>query len=135
MLIATSSSPEPGESAPPSFDDVDLRFDDLPSGQLGEAELGLNRHGDVVRWTIVLDAGNIRIKANQYGATTEQMFAYTILHEYMHFLYGSSESNADRKAQEWYEDIYGHPAPPSSRFDRGLHGTGSSNPVDPCGDE
>lgn len=129
-----SGWPAPIPSAPSSFQDVDLVFEDLlPAGKLGEARVRKNRRtGEVVGWSIVIDADENKYEANSLGATYEQMVAHTMLHEYVHLLYGPSESNAETKAQQWYKLIYGAPSPTSSEFRRGLHGKGGSSEVDPC---
>ena len=126
--------PSPGATAPSSFQDVELKFENLlPAGKLGEARIKKNRRGEVVGWSIVIDADENKYKASSLGATVEQMLAHTMLHEYIHFLYGPSESNAESKAQEWYEQIYNAPSPTSSDFQRGLHGKGGTSETDPCG--
>lgn len=129
-----SSWPTPNASAPSSFQDVDLAFEDLlPAGTLGQARTRKNRQtGEIVGRSIVIDTDENKYKANSLGATYEQMLTHTMLHEYVHHLYGPSESNAETKARQWYKLIYGAPSPTSSEFRRGLHGKGGSSEVDPC---
>ena len=123
----------PKGNKPSSLGDVELRFEKLRSGQMGEARKAINRNGEVVKWITVLDTKENNTRANSEGATYEQVVAHTILHEFVHHLYGGSESFAERKAREWYKLIYGAPSPLSPEFRRGVHGKGGTNETDPCG--
>jgi len=130
VALPPNWSPPTGNK-PSSLDDVELQFENLPSGRMGEARKAIT--GDGVKWITVLDTKENKTKASSLGATYEQVVAHNILHEFVHHLYGGSESFAERKAREWYKLIYGAPSPSSSEFQRGVHGKGGTSETDPCG--